>query len=541
MKYYLFRIILIVLLGGIISQSSVNAQKVYSVAENGKLIKAPQARFNGSFLFGMWRKLAIPSNLTPTIVTPTKIYIQFDNSVESEFNEDEWLVTTVALVGRFANGAIVKPSSNKAAKNFFKKCKKTRIDKNILEISLEGKFKLPTPLTSEEIEEYRDKKNYIGDRPEFVLCYVPSKQSKKLGKTEKAWIFKQSDYISEEDLHFGENDVLASINDLNTSKHTDIQICESLVPPTDPTYPVLAQNPVQYVVVTQPLPVNQPTVDSLASDQSKIDAPKDVNQPISELEKDIPYSAKQATNTFALIIANEDYKKVSSVPFAKSDGSVVRQYMIRSLGIPEKNIAYVENATLNDMRYEINRLNEISQAYAGEASFIVYYCGHGIPDEKTQNGYLLPIDGYGTDVSSAYAIDDFYEAIGNLEAKQNIVVMDACFSGANKSGEMLVSSRGIAIKAKSGKPKGNLIAISACQGDETAYPYKEKGHGLLTYFFLKKIQETRGNLTLGELGNYIIENVSRTAIVVNGKSQTPSIDVSDQISDDWRMKQLVTD
>ena len=54
----------------------------------------------------------------------------------------------------------------------------------------------------------------------------------------------------------------------------------------------------------------------------------------------------------------------------------------------------------------------------------------------------------------------------------------------------------VANKAKQSIPTGNLVVLSAAKGVETAYSYKEKGHGLFTYFLLKKLQETQGDLTL---------------------------------------------
>ena len=56
---------------------------------------------------------------------------------------------------------------------------------------------------------------------------------------------------------------------------------------------------------------------------------------------------------------------------------------------------------------------------------------------------------------------------------------------------MLASARGVAIKAKQNHPQGNMVVLSAAQGDETAHPYTEKGHGLFTYYLLKKLKETQ--------------------------------------------------
>ena len=98
---------------------------------------------------------------------------------------------------------------------------------------------------------------------------------------------------------------------------------------------------------------------------------------------------------------------------------------------------------------------------------------------------------------------------------------------------MLASARGIAIKAQSDAPKGNTIVFSSAQGDETAYPYKEKKHGLFTYFLLKKLKESQGLVTLGELVEYVRENVKKMSVVVNGKLQTPTVNPSDDVISEW--------
>jgi uncharacterized caspase-like protein len=230
---------------------------------------------------------------------------------------------------------------------------------------------------------------------------------------------------------------------------------------------------------------------------------------------------------------------ICEVPREQNNHKSVSDYITRTLGVDKGHISLVENATLNDMKYELKRLSKIAEAYNGEANLIVYYCGHGIPDEKNGNGYLLPIDGYGNDVSTAYSTQELYDYLGSLNVKRTILFMDACFSGASKDGDMLVAARGIAIKNTENTPSGNLIAFSACQGDETAYPYKEQGHGLMTYYLLKKIQESKGNISLGELSDYVIDKVSKTSIVINGKSQTPTVSVSPNFGENWKSATII--
>jgi hypothetical protein len=99
---------------------------------------------------------------------------------------------------------------------------------------------------------------------------------------------------------------------------------------------------------------------------------------------------------------------------------------------------------------------------------------------------------------------------------------------------MMASARGVAIKAKNSSPKGNMVVFSAATGEETAYPYKEKRHGLFTYYLLKKLQMSKGNMSLGELQTYVANEVAKRSIVVNGKSQTPTISTSANIGEGWK-------
>jgi len=220
--------------------------------------------------------------------------------------------------------------------------------------------------------------------------------------------------------------------------------------------------------------------------------------------------------------------------FAKNDGETFKKYCIEILGLPERNVHIITDATLNNIRGEINWITGVANAYNGEASIIFYYAGHGIPDESSKTAYLLPVDAFGSDVETGYKLDDLYARLGAAPAKHITVFMDACFSGAQRSGNMMASARGVAIKAVQGKPKGNMVVFSAAQGDETAYPYKEKEHGLFTYFLLKKLQETNGDVTLGELSEYITTQVRQQSIVVNRKSQTPTVTASDILTNVWK-------
>lgn len=258
------------------------------------------------------------------------------------------------------------------------------------------------------------------------------------------------------------------------------------------------------------------------------------SQPKSDVDVDIPETTQKRDNTFALIIANENYQDVARVPNAINDGVMFEEYCLKTLGLPSTNVIIVKDATYNNIKREIGRLSQIADAYNGSAKIIFYYAGHGVPNEATKDAFLLPVDGYGTDTSIGYSLNDLYSTLSNMPAEQVLVLLDACFSGTQRGNGMLASARGIAIKAKPNKVNGNMVVFSAAQGDETAYPYQEEGHGLFTYYLLKKLKETRGDVSLGELASYIKDNVSKKSIVVNGKSQTPNVNPSASLGESWR-------
>lgn len=263
-------------------------------------------------------------------------------------------------------------------------------------------------------------------------------------------------------------------------------------------------------------------------------SPKTVVQEQSDVDIDIPVTSTQSPNTFALIIANEDYQNVVKVPNALNDGRVFSEYCEKTLGLPKTNIHLVENATFNNIRRNLNIIKQIADAYKGEARFIVYYAGHGLPDESSKNSYLMPVDGDNADATTCYSLTDFYKVLGQLPSSKVVVLLDACFSGSLRGQGMLASARGVAIKAKSGTPQGKMLVLSAAQGDETAYPFEEQKHGLFTYFLLKKIKDTQGNVTLDDLFAYVKDNVVKKSIVVNAKQQTPSCSASSVVADIWK-------
>ena len=254
----------------------------------------------------------------------------------------------------------------------------------------------------------------------------------------------------------------------------------------------------------------------------------------SSVDTKIAVNDSKQDKTFVVIISNENYKHEEAVPFAKNDGEVFKIYCQKTLGIPEDHIRFAPDATLGEMNFAIYWLGNMLKAYDGEAKAIFYYSGHGMPDENGKEAYLLPVDGFSQSTEGALSTKSLYGKLGGMSSRNIVVLLDACFSGAKRDGKMLASSRGVAIKVKDDPVASNTVVFSAATGDETAYPYKSQKHGLFTYYVLDKIQKSGGYTTLGELSDYVTQNVKRKAVVENnGKSQTPTV-IAASGNNDWR-------
>ena len=262
--------------------------------------------------------------------------------------------------------------------------------------------------------------------------------------------------------------------------------------------------------------------------------PVPVEENLDPIDVNLPKATEPRDNTFAVIIGNEDYKYVAAVPFAARDAAIFAKYCSVTLGLPDDNIRLYTNATYGDILDAIDDIKTISEVYNGDIRVIFYYAGHGVPDEATRNAYLLPVDARSQQLKTCYPIEKLYAELGSLKAHSVTLLLDACFSGSQRGEGMLMSARGVALKPRTDEPKGNMVAISAATGEETAYPYAEKRHGMFTYYLLSKLQESGGDVTLGELCDYITTKVSQQSVKVNRKQQTPTVMPSPEIETSWR-------
>ena len=150
----------------------------------------------------------------------------------------------------------------------------------------------------------------------------------------------------------------------------------------------------------------------------------------------------------------------------------------------------------------------------------------------------MPVDSDGSMAELCMQLSELYRRLARLGARSVLVFLDACFSGAQRGEGMLMAARGVRIKTSSERPTGNMVVFSAASGEQTAYPYKEKGHGIFTYYLLEKLQQTSGDVTLGELFDHISTNVAQQSVVINRKVQLPAVSTSIELAGSWQDMKL---
>lgn len=258
----------------------------------------------------------------------------------------------------------------------------------------------------------------------------------------------------------------------------------------------------------------------------------------SDIENNIPSIGKSYPNRYALIIGNEEYTKFqrdlqteSNVSFARNDARVVKEYFEKSFGIPSSNIDMRLDATVGEMVQVIDRLKRIIKNTNGQAEIFVYYAGHGLPAENKEP-YLIPVDVTGANVTTGVKLEDLYNALTEFPSKRVTVILDACFSGGAR-GEPLLAMRGVKITPNQQRIKGNLIVFAASSGDQPSLPLKAQQHGMFTYYFLKKLQQSQAILTYSEMANYLRDEVSLQSVLINNKEQNPQVLFSQDVESQW--------
>ena len=248
------------------------------------------------------------------------------------------------------------------------------------------------------------------------------------------------------------------------------------------------------------------------------------------VDKNIPKTDKTNDEWFAFIFANENYTNYSGSDYSINDGKVLKEYCLKTIGMPESNVKYYEDATFGNYVGALKKIKDIADAYDGDAKILVYFSGLGTTDPQTLNAYILPSDASPSALSTTgYNLQELVTQLNALKTKTTLLILDVPFSGNDKAGKPLASGRGVRLSPKNTAPQGSLVICQAATQSENVKTDKKYCHGLLTYGILQQIQQSKGQTSVKQMLDEAISFTMKESLKAFDGKQTPRLQVSEQV------------
>ena len=163
-------------------------------------------------------------------------------------------------------------------------------------------------------------------------------------------------------------------------------------------------------------------------------------------------------------------------------------------------------------------LQAFPQRAKGADTVLIGFCGHGV--EREGRTVLMPRDVH---LSMAermgIPLQDFRDCMAACEAKQQVLLLDACHSGAGRDAEEMSEQMREEIAGSEG-----MVILASCGVRERSYEWQAKRHGVFSHFVIEglrgKAAGAAGEVTAFALCNYVSTQVKRWS-VSQQSSQTP--------------------
>ncbi|MFM8551357.1 MAG: caspase domain-containing protein, partial [Nitrospiraceae bacterium] len=178
--------------------------------------------------------------------------------------------------------------------------------------------------------------------------------------------------------------------------------------------------------------------------------------------------ARARPHAYAIVVGIEQYQqKLPKADFAAHDAEVMGQYLSKVLGYPEENVVVLLNERATKTGIEKYVEAWLPDHVEEDDSVFIYYSGHGAPNAKTGKAYLVPYDGDPAFVEkTSYPLERLYESLANLPAKEVVVMLDSCFSGAGGRSVIAKGMRTLVLAVENAVlARGLCVVLGACGGD----------------------------------------------------------------------------
>ena len=245
-------------------------------------------------------------------------------------------------------------------------------------------------------------------------------------------------------------------------------------------------------------------------------------EPVSDVDKPSYHNAEREDD-YAVVVGAENYQGLPKAEYAERDARAVREHLV-ALGVPERNVFLLTGPQASRAGIVKNVETRLAKLVNDKSTVFFYYSGHGAPDPRTGQAYILPVDGDPAFLEdTAYPLKRLYEKLGALPAKHVIVALDSCFSGAGGRSVLAKGARPLVTRIDTSPAPSagaKITALTASGGDEISGTSDAQGHGLFTYYLLKGLsQGKRSSKALYEFAKPHVQDEARR----ENRDQTPAL------------------
>ncbi|HXT00393.1 MAG TPA: ankyrin repeat domain-containing protein [Elusimicrobiota bacterium] len=193
---------------------------------------------------------------------------------------------------------------------------------------------------------------------------------------------------------------------------------------------------------------------------------------------------------WALVIGIESYhKNLPKADYAERDADAVRRHLI-ALGFPEENVITLKGQDATQSGIASYLEEYLPKNVTANSRVFFYYSGHGAPDPDSGTAYLVPWEADPQFIKKqGLPLSRIYADLKSLHAKQTLVALDSCFSGAGGRSVLQRGARPLVnVKLGAADAGPGATVLAASQADQITLSIDGQRHGLFTYYLLKGLQ-----------------------------------------------------
>lgn len=227
----------------------------------------------------------------------------------------------------------------------------------------------------------------------------------------------------------------------------------------------------------------------------------------------------------AVVIGNAEYQYLPSVPYAVEDADLFETWLRNTHGIPSDRLAVLRDANHSNMRRAIE---DAAKLVLPGGTLWIYYAGHGIGVARGDGTTSRALVGKSAEADDSLpdftlTLDAIQSIAAGSRASNVVILLDACYNNAGRSGEPLVEGRAV-MPTSALKPLQRITLWTATDSGEYAKAYEPAQHGLFTYLSIGAMSgwgdiNGDGVVTTTEADDW----VTRATRAVSDAHQTPQM------------------